>query len=597
MPAWIRVVGLSLVAAALAVGARGAAPEKKPVAGKEWDTVIEVPSPPRYGKEQPPASACLWLPEGAKKVRGLYYGGPIIIGKKLGTDPAVREALAQERMGVLYFPLRSDLIHGAGERLEKALAQLAKASGHPEVEFAPLLTAGHSADGLFCRNVAYWKPERVIGVVMIKSGNFHHAIEDVDRSLRGVPLIHFSGEFEEYGPEGGDLGRGLRSAYATTGADGRTRNQTQWVMTRMQMLDRRRKNEDNVWTLAVHRGGGHTAWNQDLTALFIQYVHSLAAVRIPKEEPDGKTVVHCIPMSARGGWLCDADIKDPKCKPAPYAEYQGDRNLAFWAPDKAMAMAIWDYHQREPWPHPDPTAGKPVAERFYPPLILKDFVDGPPPDVLTWSGGDGAWDDQGTAWRQAGRPVPWDPAKQAVFEGRGGTVTVPANQSSAGLVLGRRYTLELGESRLGVRWKARIEDGATVRVRLHAKSPAGAGRWGAALAIDGNAALGGTLVVEVGEPLKEGDYGVCTVKGVRTGDFSKAVIPPPYTGGWIGSTFCVTVPPPPKVLSPQETKKRAEEAARKKEAEVKKALGLPGPPADPGPPPQAPDMALPLRPE
>jgi hypothetical protein len=548
-------------------GSVDAARRKETVREQDWTHIVEMPVPPRRGQERPPAPACLWLPEGVEKIRGLFYPGAVMIEKKLSTNRDVRAALATEGMGVLYYHLDASFIKGGGKYLERALAALARKSGHPEVAFVPMLTAGHSAAGLFCRNVAYWKPHRVIAVVMIKSGNFHHAIEDMSRSLRGVPLIHFSGEFEQYGPEGGDLGRGLRSRYATTGDDGKTRNQTQWVMTRMQMLDRRRKHEDNVWSLVVHRAGGHTSWNDDMTALFIQYIHSVAAARIPEGVPDGKTEVRCIPMTARGGWLYDADIKNPRHKPAPYAEYTGDRKLAFWAPDETMAKAIWEYHQRDPWPHPDPTLKDPVQQRFYPPPILKDYVDAPPPPALKWSGGDGAWDAENTSWLLDGKAVAWDGSRQAIFDGRGGRVTVPGDMTCTGLMLGKGYALDLDGNRLRVRWHGRLAEASALRVRLHPKSSRGVGRGGA-LTIAGNAILAGALTVDVDEGLKDGDYGVCRVEGIPDGTFTKVVLPKGTTGRWIGSTFYLTVPKP---VSPAELKKRAEEKRRKADA-VEKVL-------------------------
>jgi len=557
-----------LLAAMTALTSRGTAADRNAVRAEDWTHIVEMPRPPRRGKQRPPVKACLWLPKGVDKVRGLFYPGAVMIEKKLGTDPAVRASLAAEGMGVLFYPLDTSIIKVGHTYLERALARLAKESGHPEVEFAPMLTAGHSAAGLFCRNVAYWKPHRVIGVVMIKSGNFHHAIEDLSRSLRTVPLVHFSGEFEEYGPEGGDLGRGLRSAYATTGPDGKARNQTQWVMTRMQMLDRRRKDEDNVWTLVVHRGGRHTTWNADMTALLVRYIHGLAAARIPKSAPDGKTEVRCIPMTAKGGWLYDADIKNPRHKPAPYADYAGDRKLAFWAPDEAMARAIWKYHQAEPWSAPDPTVKDPVAKRFYPPPILRDFVDAPPPPISRWAAGSGAWGSEGTSWRRDGKRITWDDATQAVFDGDGGTVTLPAGRTCTGLVLGKGYMLELGANRLKVRWHARFAAGSELSVRLHAKSSRGIGRGGA-MNVVGNAAMAGTLTVTMEDRLKPGDYGIVAVNGVRTGDFGKVVLPEGLTARWVGSGYYVTVPKP---LTAKERKERSEAKARKTQVSTGGAL-------------------------
>ncbi len=579
-----------LVAALVALAASVAEAKPQTLNEKDWTVIVQRPQPPRRGKERPPVDAGLWLPEGVERVRGLFFPGMVMIEKKLAMNPKVRAALAELGMGVLWYPLGSNLIHGQGAYLEETLAALAAASGHPEVEFAPLLTAGHSAAGLFCRNVAYWKPHRVIGVVMIKSGNFHHAIEDTSRSLAGVPLVHFSGEFEEYGPEARDLHRGLRPQYVTTGPDGKSRNQTQWVMTRMQMLRRRRRNEDNVWTLVVHRGGGHTAWNADMTDLFIRYVRSVAALRIPKGPPDGKTEVRCVPVTAEDGWLYDADIKNPTHKPAPYAAYTGDKALAFWAPDEATAVAVWTYHQREAWSHPDPTAGQPPEARFEPPPILRDYLDGPPPPALTWSDGDGTWDGEAKVWRpERGSGVAWDEWHRAIIpEGR---VRLEASRRCLGLVLGKGATLAVGTHRLGVTWDARVADGATVRVRLDETSPRDAGWRGACVSIGGNAEVGGTLVVEAEGDLKEGAYGVFQVKGLRAGDFAKVVVPEPYTGGWIGGTYCVTVP---HVLTEAELKKQAAEAARKatakKEAAIREMFDLPGAPA--GEAPASPALGL-----
>jgi hypothetical protein len=453
-----------------------------------------------------------------------------------------------------------------------------------------MLTAGHSAAGLFCRNLGYWKPHRTIAVVMIKSGNFHHALEDMDASLKTVPLIHFSGEFECFGPEGGDLGAGLRSAYITEPKEGpvRRKNQTQWVMTRMQMLDRRRKHEDNVWSLVVHRGGGHTSWNKDMTALFIKYLHRVVAARLPAGEPDGKTEVRCVPLTAKGGWLYDADIKNPQHEPAPYAEYAGDKQLAFWAPDEATARAIYEYHQRDPWAHPDPTEKEPVEKRFYPPPILKDYIDSPPPPVLTWGGGDGQWTKAGKEWQADGAAAAYDGGKQAVFAGDGGTVTVPANVGCTGLTLGKGWVLDLGGSRVSSRWHGNLAAGSEVRVKLHKKSPSGAGRWGASISIDGNGTVGARLVVTIEEGLeigtraglREGDYGILRIKGRRQGDFAEVVLPEftgtggtnKITGRWIGGCYCVTVP---KLLKGKDLENWKKAQERKKDGGI---FNLDGPP-------------------
>ena len=113
---------------ALLTSGTAAAP-KKGIDERDWTYIVEMPVPPRRGKEQPPRPACLWLPKGVDKVRGLFYPGGVMIDKQLGTDRKVREALAKEKMGVLFFHLGSNFVQGGGKYLDDALARLAKVNG------------------------------------------------------------------------------------------------------------------------------------------------------------------------------------------------------------------------------------------------------------------------------------------------------------------------------------------------------------------------------------------------------------------------------------------------------------------------------------
>ena len=537
---------VGLVGVSGAFGADRPAAPAKGAAGKKgaaWQYQVEIPLAPRGGQPRPPGAGLLWLPEGVKVVRGLFYPGTIVIGSKLATDPVIRAALAEKHMGLVFFRpgLGLYFIEGGGEKLEKALGELAGKSGHPEVQFAPLLTAGHSTDGIFCRNVAYWKPHRVIGVLMLKSGNFHHGIEDLRRSVAGVPLTMISGEFEEYGPEGGDIGSGLRSEYSSHPTEKKRLNQTQWVMARMQMLERRRKNPDNLWSLIVHRGAGHVSWDNEVRDLAAAFIRSCADARIPKADPDGKTEVRCNPLTAKDGWLCDADIKDPKHRPAPYDQYTGDKNLAFWVPDQPLAEAIWAYHNR-PWSQPDPTAGQTPEKRFAPPPLLRDLVDAPAPAKLAWKGGDGTWGPEAAGWTDAGKAAAWDESCQAVFEAGPGTVRLGASLTCQGLQLGKGFTLDVADQSLRVRWHAVLADGCTVRVRVIGEQPrARAGR----LSFEGNVRLGGTLVVESGgEFPKGGRFPIVRYSALVEGEFAKVVLPAGWESTIERKTLMVTVPRP-----------------------------------------------------
>jgi len=201
----------------------------------------------------------------------------------------------------------------------------------------------------------------------------HLWLPKTKEKIRGL-ILAINGEFEDCGPAGGDIGRGLRAAYSLHPSNKKKRNQSQWILIRMQMMARRRKNPDNLMSLVVHRESGHVSWNADMTALTAQFIRSAADARIPKAEPDGKTAIPCRPLKAKDGWLSDADIKAPKFKPAPHGEYKGDKALAFWHVDEAMARAVAKYHGRS-WKDADPTAALPAKKRYTPPPMLRDTID------------------------------------------------------------------------------------------------------------------------------------------------------------------------------------------------------------------------------
>lgn len=261
----------------------------------------------------------------------------------------------------------------AGERLLTALDQAAQVSGRPELKLVPWLTMGHSTGGIFARNVAYWKPERVFGVVHLKSGNFQDHIPDNSLSFAGTPLLSINGEFEEFGPAGGDLRGGLRAELSLHETNPSLQNQTQWILIRAQKIERRTRNPDNALSLVVHRGGDHTDWDHSLSVLVAQFIRSVVKMRQVGEE-SAEAPARLLPVRAFEGWLTDADIKNPSVSAAPYPEYAGDRAKAFWHIDEAMARAVDAYHQ-EPWEVPDPTADWPEESRYALPQILMDEID------------------------------------------------------------------------------------------------------------------------------------------------------------------------------------------------------------------------------
>ncbi len=339
----LKTVTLMLAVAVIALLPCGLRAEVNP---KNWHFKVEMPRAPRKGKPRGPAIGNLWIPLRTKQVRGLIVAEKTLLEKRLVTSSIIREAATQEGLGILYFEPGPNPFFPYGEhgdcdrRFLKGLDQLAKTSGHPEIRRVPWVTIGHSTGGIFCRNLAYWQPDRVLGVIHIKSGNLHHGIHEPKRdSLKGVPFLAINGEFEEYGPEGG-----IRQEYG---------RQTQWVMIRKQMLARRRQAPEHLMSLIVHAGGDHTDWSDNLTRLCAMFLQKACKYRLPNNPAGGSGPLKCKKIDVASGWLTDSDLKNPKHQPATHSQYSGDKGLAFWHFDAELARAIRNYHQ-DKFKEPDP---------------------------------------------------------------------------------------------------------------------------------------------------------------------------------------------------------------------------------------------------
>jgi hypothetical protein len=508
-----------------------------------WPHRVVVP--PRSPKHKPQPRG-LWLPDDAQEVRGLVcaFGGRAApLDTMLVQLPAMRETLTDLRLGALNF-IPSLVTE------DPWLATLAELSKHPELTRVPILTVGYGSGGIGARNAAYLAPERVIAVLHLKSGNLQANIPDVTRSLAGVPMLSISGEFEECGPAGGDLGIGLRREYAVDPTKASTHNQTQWVMLRMQLLERRRRNPENLLSLVVDRGGSHGSWDKDLTRICTQFIRSTAALRLPAEVPPGEGVIHCRPVKAADGWLSDADIKHFTALPAPFAAYKGDPLLAFWYPDFEMAECVFNYHGRG-WNTRDPTFGRPAAERYAPPPRLSDRVELPPPPPLHWKGGAGTWARTAPGWLDARRPAPWNPACRAVIARAGSRLAVTNNMACSGLELGPECVLDLGTSRLDVRWSALLDAQSMCRVRIdkHQRPD----RY-ARLSIAGRARLGGRLVVEADpESTIYGVYRIVSAGAPVEGAFEQIVGPEGWKLAVTPTGVTVEHAAPPRKQRPSES--------------------------------------------
>lgn len=296
-----------------------------PAAPAGQTTVLSFPREPnKRGEPQPPWKIECWLPPRCEYVRGIVVAHPMI--KEVAIGEQCRRAASEAALGTVVFPAFADDGDETWRRLDRLFDEWARATNHPEIRGAPVLTAGLSASVLWARLVVYAKPERVFGIVHAAGGNLHHHYPK-GKTLSGVPFIAMNGQFESCGPEGG-----IRPHLGL---------ETQWYLMGDTMLERRRQDPNHLMSLVVVPGKGHTAWNHELAALFIR---KAAQYRLPEERRDGTKPAKCVPLKAEDGWLTDRNVKYPRYEPAPFAEYKGDKLEAFWHFDEEMARAVRQYH-------------------------------------------------------------------------------------------------------------------------------------------------------------------------------------------------------------------------------------------------------------
>jgi len=296
----------------------------------------------KAGKPLPSGAAYLWLPPASRQLRGVLLMGKLGIELEIALSPEVRQACTDSDVGILYITPHPDGVFHfwqkpeSGQRLLAILDAVAQQSGRPEIKRVPWITAGHSTAGIYCRNVAYWMPQRVAGVLHIKSGNFHQADHlPPTGSLVGVPLLAINGQLESFGP-----GKIEQPDEVNKGWDKRFGRETQWNYCLWDLQKFRKQDANYLLGLAVHPGEDHFHGGPELSNLAAIFIRQTALHRLPKQLPAGDAPVAVLPLKAEDGWLSDPDLRHPHFPFARYAQYAGDRTEALWYYDQIMADAV-----------------------------------------------------------------------------------------------------------------------------------------------------------------------------------------------------------------------------------------------------------------
>lgn len=270
--------------------------------------------------------AFLWIPPDCKYVRGVIMSLSNLLERNWLEDPVVRKAASEEGLGIIFLggggrgTLSANLRPGEPEALLQMLKNLAVVSGYSELEYAPFISMGHSANGQFSWNVPNWEPERCIAAIPIKTVPLPDSLK-----FENVPLCYIVGETTEW-PQYRDLSRqGDRDYF--------------WPVVRGSAVKLRTANENNLIGVVTDPGGGHFDWSERMAKFVALYIHKACQYRLPKKpNPDGPVKLNSI--SRESGWLTDIGGMDQdKFPPAPYKDYKGDPKKAYWFFDNETAMA------------------------------------------------------------------------------------------------------------------------------------------------------------------------------------------------------------------------------------------------------------------
>ena len=249
---------------------------------------------------------------GLSKEQRKIYDQALEIAKKAGKNPTPEQAQAQATVKTM----KLELARQAEEELNNMLRDLAKESGYEEIQYAPLLIIGHSMTGIITWTMPYWIPDRMWGAAPMKTGGRGAPAEKPDATMNGVPVLYMN----QIAPEG-------------SGEKSNPHNCALFA----------RKNTANLVGQVFDWGGGHFEMTDDMAKLFALFVHKAAKYRLCDEIP-ASGYPKLKDLKAADGWLATSLLEPQQFPMAPEPQYQGDKTKAFWFFDEEMAKAVVGHH-------------------------------------------------------------------------------------------------------------------------------------------------------------------------------------------------------------------------------------------------------------
>ena len=335
----VRSAARLLVGAGLVLAARVSSAQEPP-----YDARPEVEPPYHQVRYEPstepgglifPVTYTIWIPPAVPRLRGVIVhqhgcGEGSCKSGLTGAFDLHWQALARKHSCALVAPsyeqpekadcqMWCDPRNGSAAALDRGLADLGRAAGHPELAAVPLALWGHSGGGHWAGGMALVHPERVVaawlrsGVPLLaadetRPGIRPHTLRDAALS---VPMMCNPGTQEGFSVPDGRF-KGVWPANKEFFGHVRSRG--------------------GLVGVAIDPLTAHECGNQRYLA--IPWLDACLAARLPT---DGGTTLR--PMPTAGAWL--APIEGGTAVPA--ADHAGDPLTAGWLPNEPLARAWMQY--------------------------------------------------------------------------------------------------------------------------------------------------------------------------------------------------------------------------------------------------------------
>jgi len=247
------------------------------------------------------------VPDIDRPIRGIFFrvAPHLSDSRSEVADPDFRKLCESQDFALLGARLDDlGMETGVGDALLRTLAVFAKASGHPELAFAPLYFEGYSWGGQFAYHFTVWRPERVLGFVTMKGG-YHRT------DLAGEAI--------------------LVPGYLFIGA-----NDLQYRIDNLTGIFAEHRPLGARWILAMQPDAGHEAIND--RNLLDDYFTTVVQARLPEPMPDG-TLPDLQVMPEMDSWLGDRErqlIGQWLC-------YDASPDSACWLPTRSIAKTWQDF--------------------------------------------------------------------------------------------------------------------------------------------------------------------------------------------------------------------------------------------------------------